>query len=110
MTLTGEAKEALLNMEINELKDNNGVENLIAVLDQMYLRDENPQANEAFKTFEKFVRPYILTTADYVMKLCHKSFKMEILDAAHAYRLLNSANFSRNNWSRLMFSKWTIIQ
>ena len=24
MTLTGEAKEAVLNMEINELKDNNG--------------------------------------------------------------------------------------
>ena len=38
MKLTGKAKEAVLNMEINELTDKNGVENVTAVLDQMYLR------------------------------------------------------------------------
>ena len=95
MTLIGEAKEAVLNVGINELKDKNEVVNLIALLDQMYFRDESAQAYEAYETFEKFVRPYNMTTADYVIKLCYKSFKVEILHGALAYRLSNSANLSR---------------
>lgn len=41
MTLTGEVKEAVLNMKISEFTDENGVKNLASVLDQMYVKDES---------------------------------------------------------------------
>ena len=52
MNLTREAKEAVSNMQINELTDKNGVENLIAVLDQMYLKDKVPRHMKPMKYFE----------------------------------------------------------
>ena len=55
--------------------------------------------NEAYETFEKFMRPHGMSIADYVIKFEQlyfkaKSFKMEILDGVLAYRLLNSANLT----------------
>ena len=41
MTLTGEVKEAVLNMKISEFTDENGVKNLASVLDQMYVKGES---------------------------------------------------------------------
>ena len=38
MTLTGEAKEAILNMDIALLTSENGVKNLTNELDKMYLK------------------------------------------------------------------------
>lgn len=51
MNLTREAKEAVSNMQINELTDKNGVKNLIVVLDQMYLKDKSAQAYQANEIF-----------------------------------------------------------
>ena len=101
MTLSGEAKEAVLNMDLEKLTAKDGVVNLIDVLDRMYLKDESSQAYEAYETFEKFVRPSNMTIADYVIKFEQlyfkaKSFEMEILDGVLAYRLLNSANLTRD--------------
>ena len=44
MTLTGEAREAILNMDIEKLTEKMGVNNLMAGLDKMYLKDESSQA------------------------------------------------------------------
>ena len=38
MTLTGQAREAILNMDIEKLTEKTGVNNLMAELDKMYLR------------------------------------------------------------------------
>lgn len=99
MTLTGEAKEAVLNLEISSLTGDDGMENLIKELDNLYLKDESSLAYEAYETFEKFIRPHNMSISDYVIKFEQlyqkaKSFKMEILDGVLAYRLLNSANLS----------------
>ena len=99
MTLSGEAKEAVLNMNIEALTDKTGIKNLIEELDKMYLKDESSQAYEAYETFEKFVRPSGMSISDYVIKFEQlyfkaKSFNMEILDGVLAYRLLNSANLT----------------
>ena len=48
MTLTGEAREAILNMDIEKLTEKTGVNNLMAVLNKMYLKDEISQAYEAY--------------------------------------------------------------
>ena len=100
MNLTGGTKEAVLNMKINEFNNKNGVTNLIAVLDQMYLKHQSTQTYKAYERFEKFMRPHNMTIADYVIEFEQlyfkaKSFKMETLDGALAYRSLNSANLSR---------------
>ena len=58
MTLAGEAKEAVLNMDLEKLTAKDGVVNLIDTLDRMYLKDESSQAYEAYESFEKFY-PFI---------------------------------------------------
>lgn len=77
LTLTREAKEAVLNMEINKLTDKKGVKNPITVLDldQMYFKDESVQAYDAYETFEKFVRPHDMNIEDYVIKFEQLHFK-----------------------------------
>ena len=44
MTLTGEAKEAILNMDIEKLTEKTGVNKLMGELNKMYLKDEEAQA------------------------------------------------------------------
>ena len=101
MTLTGEAREAILNMDIEKLTEKAGVNNLMVELDKMYLKDLSSQAYEAYETFEKFVRPSGMSISDCVIKFEQlyfkaKSFHMEILDGVLAYRLLNSANLTND--------------
>ena len=99
MTLTGEAREAILNMVIEKLTEKSGVNNLMVKLDKMYLKDESSQTYEAYETFEKFVRSSGMSIPDYVIKFEQlyfraKSFHIKILDGVLAYRLLNSANLT----------------
>ena len=56
MTLTGEAREAILNMDIEKLTEKTDANNLMAELDKMYLKDKSSLAYEAYETFKKFVR------------------------------------------------------
>ena len=100
MTLTGEAREVVLNMDLEKLTDKSGVKNLIEILDNIYLKDESSQAYEAYESFEKFIRPQSMSISGYFIKFEQlyfkaKSFNMEILDGVLAYRLLNSANLTR---------------
>ena len=99
MTLTGEAREAILNMDIEKLTEKRGVNNLMAWLDKMYFKDGSSQTYETYKTFEKCVRPSGMSLSDYVIKLEQlyfkaKSFYMEILHSVLVYRSLNSASLT----------------
>ena len=99
MTLTGEAREAILNMDIEKLTEKTDANNLMAELDKMYLKDKSSLAYEAYETFKKFVRSSGMNISDYVVKFEQlyfkgKSFHMEILDSVLAYRLLNNANLT----------------
>ena len=57
MTLTGDAREAILDMDIEKLTEKTGVNNLMTELDKMYFKNESYRACEAYETFEIFVRP-----------------------------------------------------
>ena len=99
ITLTGEARKAILNMDIEKLTEKIGVNNLMLELDKMYLKDESSQAYETYETFEKLVRPSGMSISDYIMKFEQsyfkaKSFHMEMLDGVLTYRLLNSTNLT----------------
>ena len=64
MTLTGETKEAVLNLEIIELTDRDGDKNMITV---------SAQAHKACEKFEKFMIPHniSLNSNNYILKLNH---------------------------------------
>ena len=68
MTLTGEATEAILTMEIEVLTSKTGFKNFLNELDKMYLTDESSQASEAYEAFEKFLRSKGVSISDCVIK------------------------------------------
>lgn len=57
MPLSGEAREAVSNMDIDALTAKTGIKNLLVELDKTYLNNESSIAYEAYETFEKIMRP-----------------------------------------------------
>ena len=99
LTLQGQAREAVLEMDIDKLNCNDGVKELLLTLDSLYLKDECSMAYEAYEAFEKYIRPEDSSISDYIIHFERlynkaKSYKMEIHDGVLAYRLLNNANIS----------------
>ena len=56
-----------LEIPIEELTAETGVNKLLEVLDELYLKDEVSLAYEAYKVFEKFIRPTSMTINDYII-------------------------------------------
>ena len=52
ITLTAEVREAILNVDIEQLTEKTGVNDLIAELEKMSSINESSQAYEAYETFE----------------------------------------------------------
>lgn len=99
LTLQGQARDAVLEMDIDKLSSEDGVNELLKTLDVLYLKDECTLAYEAYDLFEKFIRPEDMNMIEYIIQFERlynkaKSFKMEIHDGVLAYRLLNNANLS----------------
>ena len=85
LMLNGQSREAALKIPAEELTAETGVNKLLEVLDELYLKDEVSLAYEAYEAFEKFVRPASMTINDYVIHFerLHnkaKGYKMEIHD------------------------------
>ena len=102
LTLSGQAQEAVLEIDIEKLKAENGVEHLVNALDELYLIDETCSAYEAYEVFEKFIRPFNMSISDFIIQFERlynkaKSYNMEIHEGVLAYRMLNSANLSENH-------------
>ena len=79
-----------------------GINGLLEVLDELYLKDEVYLAYEAYEAFENFIRPASMTINDYIIHFerLHnkaKGYKMEIHDGVLAYRLLNNATISESH-------------
>ena len=50
LTLKGNAQEAILELDIDKINVDNGVDNIIAKLDTLYLRDKVQTAYECYDT------------------------------------------------------------
>ena len=99
ITLAGEAREAILNMDIEKLTETAGVNNSMVELDKMYVKNKSSLTYEVYETFEKLLRPLGTSISGYVIKFEQLyftviSFHMEILDGVLAYRLLHIANLN----------------
>ena len=102
LTLNGQPREAALEIPAEELTAETGINKLLEVLDELYLKDEVSLAYEAYEAFEKFIRPASMTINDYIIHFerLHnkaKGYKMEIHDGVLTYLLLNNANISESH-------------
>ena len=66
LSLEGKAKDAILDLDIDQLSNHNGVKIITDKLDTLYLKDKAQMAYEAYDKFEKFHRPADMSIKDYV--------------------------------------------
>ena len=102
LTLEGRAREAVLELDVDEIGDAKGVENIVQKLNGLYAKDKTQSAYEAYDSFEKFRRPSDMSVSDYINKFerLHskvKKYGSEMSSDILAYRLLKSANLSEQH-------------
>ena len=102
LTLEGQAREAVLELEVAKISATDGVKQIINKLDSLFLKDKTQSAFEAYDCFEKFRRPAEMSMSDYIneferLKSKIESYKMSLSTDVMAYRLLKSANLSETH-------------
>ena len=102
MSLTGQAREAIVSPDINRLPCDQDVEILIEELDKLYLKDSQYSAYEAYEQFEKFCRPKSMNISNYIIEFNIrfnkiKNFNMTLPDGVLAYKFLNNPNISEQH-------------
>lgn len=102
LTLEGKAREAVLELEVNDISGDEGVKNIISKLNTLYLKDKTQSAYEAYDIFEKFRRPSDMSITEYINEFerLHsktKHYGTEMSTDILAYRLLKSANLSEHH-------------
>ena len=60
-----------MNLDIKEIKAKNVVENIVKVLNKLYLKDKLQMAYETYDAFEKFRRPGKMRLKEYINEFEH---------------------------------------
>ena len=99
LSLEGEAQVAVLELNITEISDKDGVDKIIDRLNQIYKKDELTEKYNALEAFETYKRPTNIPIRDFLTefeKRHHKtkSFGVTMSDDLLAYRLLKAANLT----------------
>ena len=101
-TLEGKARESDMELAVDDLNSDNGVKNITACLDRLYLKDKTQTAYEAYDSFERFRRPDDLTISDCINEFERllnkiKRYGSDMSTDILGYRLLRSANLSEQH-------------
>ena len=99
LSLSGDARAAAHEIPLDDLNKDDGLDKLIAKLDELYLKDKEGSAFEAYESFEKYQRPNDMDINRYINAFERlyqkaKGFELALPDGVLAYRLLKSANLS----------------
>ena len=102
LTLTGKAREAVLEMDPADLDNDDGLSLLYGKLDGLFKEDVSQATLNAYERFEKYKRPAEMSISDFRVEFDRlvqqlKSYKIELPEAVLAYRALKSANLSIDN-------------
>ena len=102
LSLSGKAREAVLELEPEDLNVEAGLTLLYAKLDSLFKTDSDQAAFAAYENFEKFSRSDNMSMSDYKVEFDRlvqqlKHHKMELPEPVLAYRALKSANLSEND-------------
>ena len=89
LTLTGKAREAVLEMEIAELNADDGMQKLFDKLDSLFEKDKDQAALDAYEKFEQYSRPESLTMLEYKVEFDRmveklKKFKIDLPEPVHS--------------------------
>lgn len=100
LSLQGKAREAALELDLEDLKKDTGVQTILDRLDKLYLQDTNQSAYLAYQKFETFKRPDNMPMKEFLIKFEQlyikiKDHDMTLPDGVLAYRVLNSANLNQ---------------
>ena len=97
LSLTGKAREAALELSVENFSSDTGVVQLLAKLDELYLKDKDQLPHATYDSFENFKRPPDMSIKDYLITsegLHHKILQYTLPEPVLAYRVLKSANIS----------------
>ena len=102
LSLEGRAREAVLELEVKDISNKNGVKTILDKLNTLYLKDKTQSAYEAYDKFENFRRPSEMSIDDYInqferLKSKTESYGTSLSTDVLAYRLLKSANLSQQH-------------
>ena len=97
LSLTGKAREAALEVPIDDMKEEDGLESILVKLDKLFEQDLNQSAYLAYEQFGNFKRPLNMPMKEYLIQFEKlytniKKHNMVLPDGVMAYRVLNSAN------------------
>ena len=100
LSLSGNARQAALNVDVAILKSDEGLDAIINKLNGLFLKDENQRLYVALKDFEQYKRPENISIDNYLNEFDLKygklkAHRIELPDAVLAYRLLESANLDK---------------
>ena len=116
LSLQGKAREAALELEVDEMNADDGIDKVVAKLDGLYLKDENQRKYVSLKTYEQYTRDKNQSIDSYINgfeRLYNKvkSYGIVLPDFAIAYRFLENANLEqskmdlvRSNLSEMTYS------
>ena len=101
LSLDDESQEAVLELTEEEISAEGGVDSIIKVLDDLYLKDKTESAFEALEAFEGYRRPKGLTMNDYCNEFDKryskvKSYGTELPKDLLGFWLLKSANLQQH--------------
>ena len=99
LALDEDSQEAVLDLDHKEIACDNGIANIIACLNKLYLKDKTQSAFQALEAFEEYRRPKELSMRDYCNhfdKLYSKtkSYGTTVSSDVLGFRLLKSANLT----------------
>ena len=99
MTLTGKAREAILELSPRDLNEEDGLSKLYNKLDELFKEDENKAALETYYKLQRYSRPSEMTIADYLIEFDRmtaqlKLHKIILPEPVLAYRVLRCANLT----------------
>ena len=102
LTLTGKAREAVLEMDPTELNVDGGLSKVYDKLDGLFKVDKDQAMMNVYERFEKFIRPVEMSLDDFRVEFDRlvqqlKAHSIVLPDAVLAYRALKSANISPEN-------------
>ena len=68
LSLSGQAREKVLQIPANELEQDTGMDKLIAELNSLFKKETIDLSYEAYLQFERFKKEYTMDMADFIVE------------------------------------------
>lgn len=108
-----DAKEAVMRLDMNEIKCERGVDNIINIMDKLYAKETKISLYETYCYFEEYRRPTGTNISDFINEFERRHAKtkehnIEMSENLLAFRLLKCCNLSKHQerLARATVTEW----